>query len=207
VNNKSDHLNENRFILAVIDKNDLSLLEKEHLMTCAACRAEKKRFEQELENLGRVAKDFAPLSKPKPAIILNKKNMLRPFRPVFVTGFVLTLLTAVILWSTTNVFRPQNITSSNLTETEADRHLMSEIEGLETLALSVSYWEIPSEANGYMDDDFINFIAPFENGAATNLDDLAKTRNSNNRWLSKAVHKQGVVFFQERGHTCSMPRV
>ena len=169
MNNKSDHLNENRFILAVIDENDLSLREKEHLMTCSACSAEKKRFEQELKNLGRVAEDFAPLSKQNPVMILNKKSVLRHFRPVFVTGFVFTLLTAFILWSTTHVFTPKNITAPNLTEIEADRHLMSEIESLETLALSVSYWEIPSEINGYMNDDFINFIAPFENETTINL--------------------------------------
>ncbi len=29
----------------------------------------------------------------------------------------------------------------------------------------------------------------------------------NYRWLSKKVHMQGVVFFQERGYTCSMPSV
>ncbi len=169
MNNKSDHLNENRFILAVIDENDLSPSEKEHLMTCSACSAGKKRFELELENLNRVAKDFAPLSKQKPATILNKNNVLRLFRPVFVAGFALTLLTAFILWSTTNVFTLKNITSPHLVEMETDRQLMSEIEGLETLALSVSYWEIPPEINGYMNDDFINFIAPFEDGASSNL--------------------------------------
>ena len=29
----------------------------------------------------------------------------------------------------------------------------------------------------------------------------------NYRWLSKKVHIQGVIFFQERGYTCSMPSV
>ncbi len=166
---KNDHLSENRFILAVIDENDLSPTEKEHLMTCSACSAGKKRFERELAYLGRVAKDLAPLSKQKPATILNKKNGLHPFRPVFVTGFALTLLTAFILWSTTDVFTPKNTAPPHLAEIEADRHLMSEIEDLEALALSVSYWEIPSEVNGYMNDDFINFIAPFETETNINL--------------------------------------
>ena len=206
MNNKSDHLNENRYIIAVIDNNDLDQSEIDHLAACSACRAEKNRFEQELENLGRAAKDFAPLSKQKPALIFNKKSELRPLRPVFVTGFVLTLLTAVILWSTTQVFTPKHITSPNLAETEADRHLMSEIEGLETLALSVSYWEVPSEVNGYMNDDFINFIAPYENGTAIKLDDLAKSE-FNNRWPSKKIHIQGGVVFQKRGYTCSIPSV
>ncbi len=38
-------------------------------------------------------------------------------------------------------------------------------------------------------------------------DDLVKSHEFNYRWLSKKVHIQGVVFFQERGHTCSMPSV
>ncbi len=50
-----------------------------------------------------------------------------------------------------------------------------------------------------------------------NLDDLVKSHEFNYRWLSrlrkatprqgKKVHIQGVVFFQERGHTRSMPSV
>jgi len=207
VNNKSDHLNENRYIFAVIDKNDLHQNEIDHLAACSACRAEKKRFEQELENLGRLAKDFAPLSMKKPVTHLTNIIGFRPLRPIFVTGFVLMLLTAFILWSKPRVFGPKNIIPLHLVEMEADRHLMSEIEDLETLALSVSYLEMPSEINGYMDDDFINFIAPFENETTINLDDRAKSREFNNRWLSKKVHIQGVVFFQERGYTCSMPSV
>ncbi len=43
--------------------------------------------------------------------------------------------------------------------------------------------------------------------SASNLDNLVKSHEFNYRWLSKKVHIQGVVFFQERGHTCSMPSV
>ena len=41
----------------------------------------------------------------------------------------------------------------------------------------------------------------------TKIDDLVKSHEFNYRWLSKKVHIQGVVFFQERGHTRSMPSV
>ncbi len=34
-----------------------------------------------------------------------------------------------------------------------------------------------------------------------NFDDLVKNHEVNYRWLSKKVHIQGIVFFQERGHT------
>lgn len=40
-----------------------------------------------------------------------------------------------------------------------------------------------------------------------NLDALVKSNEFNYRWLSKKVHIQGVVFFQERGYTRSMPSV
>ena len=36
-------------------------------------------------------------------------------------------------------------------------------------------------------------------------DEFVKSHEFNYIWLSKKVHIQGVVFFQERGHTCSMP--
>jgi hypothetical protein len=35
--------------------------------------------------------------------------------------------------------------------------------------------------------------------------DLVKSHEFSYRWLSKKVHIQGVLFFQERGYTCSMP--
>ncbi len=44
-------------------------------------------------------------------------------------------------------------------------------------------------------------------GTVSKLDDLVKSHEFNYRWLSKKVHIQGVVFFQERGYTCSMPSV
>jgi hypothetical protein len=34
-----------------------------------------------------------------------------------------------------------------------------------------------------------------------NFDGLVKSHEFNYRWLSKKVHIQGVVFFQERGYT------
>jgi len=39
------------------------------------------------------------------------------------------------------------------------------------------------------------------------IDSFVKSHEFNYRWLSKKVHIQGVVFFQGRGHTCSMPNV
>jgi len=36
---------------------------------------------------------------------------------------------------------------------------------------------------------------------------LASDVQYNYRWLSKKVHIQGVLFFQERGHICRMPSV
>ena len=41
----------------------------------------------------------------------------------------------------------------------------------------------------------------------TTIDDLVISHEFNYRWLSKKVHIQGVVFFQERGYTRSMPSV
>jgi hypothetical protein len=36
---------------------------------------------------------------------------------------------------------------------------------------------------------------------------IVSIHESSYRWLSKKVHVQGVVFFQEQGHTYSMPSV
>ncbi len=47
----------------------------------------------------------------------------------------------------------------------------------------------------------------FDATIKTSIDEFVKSNKFNYRWLSKKVHIQGVVFFQERGHTSSMPSV
>jgi len=46
-----------------------------------------------------------------------------------------------------------------------------------------------------------------QNFLSFRIDNLGKNREYNYRLLSKKVHIQGGVFFQERGHTYSMPSV
>jgi hypothetical protein len=60
----------------------------------------------------------------------------------------------------------------------------------------------------------LEFLAAFDDHQITCFfctpqyyDKLVKSHEFNYRWLSKKVHIQGVVFFQERGHTSSMPSV
>jgi len=60
---------------------------------------------------------------------------------------------------------------------------------------------------GYLKVGLGGEVWPGEPLRVINLDDLVKSHEINYRWLSKKVHIRGVVFFQERGHTCSLPSV
>ena len=49
------HLNEDDILQAVIDDDDLSALQQQHLGQCAQCRQRKAQLEQELARLGQLA--------------------------------------------------------------------------------------------------------------------------------------------------------
>ena len=52
-----------------------------------------------------------------------------------------------------------------------------------------------------------NGIMEYKTCKKSDLDGFVKNYEFNYRWLSKKGHIQGVIFFQERGHTNSMPSV
>ena len=45
-----DHLSEETIIKAVIDENDLTMAEKEHLKTCKKCLTSRKDLQEDLGN-------------------------------------------------------------------------------------------------------------------------------------------------------------
>jgi hypothetical protein len=160
------HLNEERLICSVVDQNDLSADEQNHLFTCSVCQGEKQQLEQELTNLGRMAKEFAPLPE-KNIIPLLQESLQKPrsswsWRPVFAAGFVVILL-IVGIWMYSPFKRYQEYKIAKLIERmKDDEKLMAEIRSLEEQALSGFYMDISGESYRYVDDEFLEFILPLE---------------------------------------------
>ena len=95
---KEIHLNEDQLIRFVVDENDLTGTERDHLSTCPVCRGEKERFEQELTSLGRLAKSFAPLPKQKIRPFFQVSRRSWSWKPLFAVGFAAILLMIGIWW-------------------------------------------------------------------------------------------------------------
>ncbi len=170
--NKDMHLNHNELIVSVVDENDLTSGNREHLFTCSICKGEKERLEKELKNFGRMAKKFAPL--PRKKIILfpetSQNSWLR--RPVYAAGFAVALLMIGLWWYQPVQIPQKNMTAELSLETEKDRQLMTEIFALEDNVLPDSCLFVSEEDYSYLDEEFMDFVIP-----------VAKTQNNNGYFL------------------------
>jgi len=71
--NQDVHLNEDRIIRAIVDENDLTTSEKNHLSNCSVCQKEKQEFEQVLSRMGDMSQDLVPSPRRK-FIFTPQKN-------------------------------------------------------------------------------------------------------------------------------------
>lgn len=164
-NPETDHLNEDQFIRAMVDENDLSDTERNHLSECPLCRANILEFENLMNNFRVMAKTFAPL--PKKKIVLPEfPGFFRYPRllPLFATASVILLLLLTgIFRSDPRPVRHGEETAGIILEMEKDEQLISEIRELEDYPLSENlYPEIFAEPAEYFNDEFLEFVAPSE---------------------------------------------
>ena len=159
------HLSEEQLICAVVQEDDLGQAVKNHLLACSKCKTEKKRFEHDLNSLGRLAKDFTPKPVKRPAPALKDKKVHRPFRPIMAAGFALMLLLVALWWTGTQEPVENMMYSQILQEMEEDIDLMEKIERLESLALSGMVMETNGESYEQLNEEFLNFVVPVENGS------------------------------------------
>ncbi len=154
------HLNEDQILLSLVDENDLSDDAKGHITACQVCREKKTALMSELENLGEIAKDFAPLTRKKPVLVSRKSwhSVLR--RPMFASGFAVIFIAVCLLGLTLFIDSSKQITARLSTEAEEDMYLLEDI--LEKSALPEYYLDITVTSNNYFDDEFLEFITPME---------------------------------------------
>ena len=159
------HLSEEQLICAVVQEDDLGQVAKNHLLACSRCKTEKERFEHDLNSLSRLAKDFTPKPVKRPAPDLKDKKMLRPFRPITAAGLAIMFLLVALWWTDPKEPLENTMYSQVLQEMEEDIDLMEKIEMLESLALSGMVMETNGEPYGQLNEEFLNFVVPFENGS------------------------------------------
>ena len=172
-NHNKPHLEEDDILQAVIDDTDLSVQQQQHLAECSQCRVSKERLEHELTRLGQLAERYAP--KPQKRIIVAEQKVRWPLLN-WKTAFSAAAVAAVILivWGTVLIQNQQQGTIGNLAQdmVEAER-LMTQIDMLVENALPQVYLDIIGETSLSLDEDFMDFLIPIDEGAAR-ISTLAK---------------------------------
>ena len=159
---KDMHLNEDQMIRAVVDENDLTTSERNHLSRCSVCQKEKQLFEQTLNRLGDMSKELAPSPRKSFRPVVRENHSLLRWRPALAAGFVIVLL-MIGIWLTSPFTRFQEKGTVQLTQKmENDQQLMVEIMYMEEYALPDCYLDIAGkfDDDDYYDDEFLEFIFP-----------------------------------------------
>jgi len=158
------HLAEDDMLQAVIDDTDLSTLQQQHMAECSRCRSRKERLENELAHLGRLAERYAP--EPLRRVTVAHDKVRSPFS---IRGFAFSAAAVaaaiIVVWATFLIRNQQQGSIGNLAQNmvEAER-LMTEINVLVENALPQVYLDIVGETNVNLDEDFIDFLIPTNEG-------------------------------------------
>ena len=173
--NHDGHLNGDQIIRAVVDENDLTTSEQNHLSKCSICQKEKQEFEQVLIRMGDISQELVPT--PQRTFILNSQKSRSSFRwqPALATGFAIVLLLMGILWSPLFKGLQENGSVQIVQKMESDQQLVAEINLVEDYALPDRYLHIIGTSDeddydnyadyndyddDYYDDEFLKFVLP-----------------------------------------------
>jgi len=162
------HLSEDDLIIAAVDKADLDYEAREHLDNCYTCSSEIVRLEAQMGELGRMANRLSP--SPKRKIVLKGKG-LRSFHGIprnwgLILKPAIAMAMVIIVAGWFFVFKtiPQNSVADLMQEMYEDDRLMTEISVLEENPMMETFFEISTESNSILSEEFIDFINPFSDG-------------------------------------------
>ena len=159
------HMQEEKILWAVIDEDELSADEQQHLRDCQVCKGKVKQIQAELQEFGQMARqNVPPLSRPvflpkeKVAAVSHNTGWLPFFAAAAMAGFVVFFYFMTLETSAPPVF-------TQLQNQEAlleDETLMREISVLVEDPLAEDMYEISGEYGIDFDDDdgFLQFIVP-----------------------------------------------
>jgi len=163
--NQDGHLNEDRIIRAIVDENDLTTTEQNHLSNCSMCQKEKQEFEQVLSRMGDISQELVP--SPQRRFIFTPQKSLSWFRwqPALATGFVIVLLIMGIWWSSPFELFQENGSLQITQKIESDQQFVGEISLVEDYVLPDRYLYIigTSDEDDYDDYDTYDDYNDYEN--------------------------------------------
>ena len=152
------HLNEDKILLSLVDKNDLSEEMRNHLEDCKACRDKRASLLSELECLGKMAGEFTPEPRKRPILQVQETRRKRFHFPVFATGLASAVLVVFLCSVTLLSDSPEQMKTGLSVNSGVRLHMMEDI--LEEPVLSGHYLDITQTSSNYFDDEFLEFVIP-----------------------------------------------
>jgi hypothetical protein len=155
------HLNEDMIVGAVIDDNELTGKQRQHLLECRFCHGKVEQFKSELQEFGENTRLSAPpltkniiLPSDEPDPASYKSSWLPSFGAAVMAGLVLFFY-FLGMESRSLRFTPLQSPGISL----EDENLMEEIFEMVENPLSDELYQITGD-NGGFDEEFFQFIIP-----------------------------------------------
>ena len=160
---KDNHLNENQFTLAAVDKTELSTEARKHLSECPQCREHMESMQRELTLFGSMAEDFAPQQRKRAFRYVKPHNTggwIWRFRTATGAATMVALAVTLIWWSPLSRTTPEVVTGVTFQESD---QLMADIDTLVDNALPPIHVYISGESGPEFDEEFMEFVVPVIN--------------------------------------------
>ena len=162
---RENHLDKPTIIRAVVDATDLNKAEQDHLSKCEKCQSRVKLFSLELDMLGQRAIEASPVRLRKPVLPELGIGKFKLFKPIFAASLLSIMAVMVLLWPNNGTLVEKKVTAEILQEMEADEKFMSDLDSLELTAQTGLYMELSEDSEQFVEDEFIDFLVPLENGS------------------------------------------
>ena len=169
--NQNKHLNEDKIIRAIVDENDLTITEQNHLSKCSMCQKEKQEFEQVLSRMGDMSHELVPSPQRRFIVRSQKSRSVFRWQPALVTGCIMVLL-VVWIWQSSLFKKFQENGSVQIVQImESDQQRLAAVTLVEDYALPDVYQDIIGisdeedyadydDYDDYYDDEFLEFVLP-----------------------------------------------
>ena len=171
---KNVHLDPQRITMSLIDGQDLTMHERDHLEHCPECLEARRLLAGRLDSLSKQAVQFTPVSRMKvriPALEPGKpsKWLIRWPTGALATLASLALVLALVLPRFFTPATPHGPGIDLAREKAQDERYIAEVRQLEENPLASAYAEILPSIDSTIDDDAFDYMDPLETPDAMDM--------------------------------------
>jgi hypothetical protein len=154
-----NHLNNELIVSSIVDLKDLTIEEQNHLLSCSKCKDESVALKYELNQLGIMASEFAPIPLERINISTNVNQGLFIFHPAIMA---FCLLIVIGIWNLSPAKLYKEYTDNIIIEQAlADNDIMGVINELEVQLLSDFKVDLTDNIDdSYVNEGFMKFVVP-----------------------------------------------